>query len=274
MTCFLLLFIHSITPASSITNSLHLLMSSTIAPRASKLPPPMASPKPGAVVIDHHAFPHIMDQIMAVASHGALLSLRAASKAYRKQVDDCLARHLVFDGKHAALRAAEGRHPGLAPTPGGGVARPELLANTSVVDFVRVGSVDAPNLLEMSDLVGATTLRTWSESCLDLATLLPAIATLVVFTWPHPPPFSEEVRWRPVRTSSEMPLRTLIINLSTSIESMHVVPHLVDPLELCTVEKLVIIFTDPVGVDDVSTDELPALMLSQTPRSGGPVGRH
>lgn len=54
------------------------------------------------VMIDSSAFPHIMDEIVALADTDLLRSFRAVSKRFLTIVDQLTARHLVLDGEAAS----------------------------------------------------------------------------------------------------------------------------------------------------------------------------
>lgn len=64
-----------------------------------KSAPKKAAPKPAPpseVTLDHQAYPHLFDLIVASAPHSSLLALRGASKALCSRVDDMLAEHVVL----------------------------------------------------------------------------------------------------------------------------------------------------------------------------------
>lgn len=63
--------------------------------------------------IDYGSYPHLFDSIVAYASHGTLLSLRATCSSLRKRVDETFAFHVVIPA------AATRKEPGRLKTPTG-----------------------------------------------------------------------------------------------------------------------------------------------------------
>jgi hypothetical protein len=66
-------------------------------------------------MIDHTAYPDIIDAIFLYAELPALLALRAASSGFRDRVDAVLARHLVFRERCISPVHSKGWHPAFLP---------------------------------------------------------------------------------------------------------------------------------------------------------------
>ncbi|CAK9780310.1 hypothetical protein CC85DRAFT_300187 [Cutaneotrichosporon oleaginosum] len=62
-------------------------------------------------MLDHSAYPDILDAIFAYADLCALLALRAASRSFRDRVDAVLAQHLVFRDNSISPVHSKGWHP-------------------------------------------------------------------------------------------------------------------------------------------------------------------
>ncbi|CAK9783607.1 hypothetical protein CC85DRAFT_289249 [Cutaneotrichosporon oleaginosum] len=67
------------------------------------------------LTLDHTAFPHIMDGILTHATHGTLLSLRAASRAWRARVDAVLHKHVSIATDHIPRAGSSGSGSGTLP---------------------------------------------------------------------------------------------------------------------------------------------------------------
>lgn len=64
-------------------------------------------------MIDHTAYPDIVDQVFLYADLGALLSLRAACSSFRDRVGAQLATHLAFRSDRISPASSKGWHPAL-----------------------------------------------------------------------------------------------------------------------------------------------------------------
>jgi hypothetical protein len=137
-------------------------------------PRPHATPPPTPGVIDHTAYPQIMDVVFASAPRAALLSLRATSRTYRARVDALLSRHLALTD--ADLRSALG--PRVPPS------TPEVLDC-----FAHFALQPAPHVF---DAAGAPILRMRDGPLAVIDCVAPA--TVVVFGW-HRRNEPPEAKW-------------------------------------------------------------------------------
>lgn len=192
---------------------------------------PRAGVRPTVISMDWHAFPHIIDAIVAVSPHSALLSLRATHSLLRDRVDILLARHVAIENKPACMRSGHGAHPGLIVTHDYATntftwtssPRALILNSVEVLDCMTT-HLHFPLIktLEPLRLPNVHTVRTWlTSSCLDLDTVEPE--THVFFAWrrdesPTHPPAKRPLGAREIPLNEFRPnparLRRLVLNLA------------------------------------------------------------
>lgn len=147
-------------------------------------------------MLDHTAYPDIIDQIFLYADLPALLTLRAASDSFRKRVDAQLGGHLVCREDRISPASSKGWHPAFLALRVGNTSSLErllpLFAHTVCLDID--ARPDFPAYPGLAVAVGAfTALRTLRiRPCARLEDDSPSLAltpqTAIVRTpWPpHP----------------------------------------------------------------------------------------
>ncbi len=205
---------------------------------------------------DHHAYPHIMDKILAHAPRSALLPLRGTSKDNRATADKLMATHLVIYNERPVRSASSppvlaggGRHPAVLPGPWT-AAHTLLAAQAIVIDYIIMRHGYFPS---QSDYTGflpkLTTLRAWSASgpvptLVDYPHLFQP-QSYVWFNWPHPLDtvrfFTPEFWVPPTR------LRRVTININVAWPPLPLRLQVWSWIE--QVDELIVVFDDTKGRD-------------------------
>ncbi|BEJ13096.1 hypothetical protein CspHIS471_0302700 [Cutaneotrichosporon sp. HIS471] len=173
----------------------------------------MATTSDSPTVIDHQAFPHLVDKIISFSPHNCLLALRGASRAIRSRVDGVLAQHLIYPeymmGERPSpfLVAPRSRHPLMSPFGPSAGRDFEAVCNLfppntpKVVDFKYLSSSQKGAMVAR-----APTIRCWHVPYRVIKTHRPR--TYVLFGWPLPGnpvlvdwPFFVMLPWDPPRWS-------------------------------------------------------------------------
>jgi hypothetical protein len=157
-------------------------------------------------MLDHTAYPAVIDAILRVAPVDTLLALRTASREFRARVDAALAQHLQCEW-YEVRTTRGGRHPAFwalctqpqVPRPGGHYSLPKPLGDASLLgDWMptRIDALDVVGqqsiypLLLLTPRLKPTTARLWvcgTPTDVDAPLALDA-ETIVVMGRPLGPP--------------------------------------------------------------------------------------
>lgn len=206
-------------------------------------------------MIDHTAYPDIVDAIFAYASLQALLALRGAFSGFRDRVDAVLARHLVLRDDRISPGHSNGWHPAFLPMASTAPLdrvltlleriRP-LLAHTTRLDIDACPEFPAYPRLVSADaaFTALRTLRLRPGSRDDEPIALSLVPDTVVVRTPWPPhpssgfPISEPA---PLVTSA----RRVVYNIDASQPLFPSLLH--RALSTRELRELVIVFLPPAS---------------------------
>lgn len=209
-------------------------------------------------VVDHEAFPGIVDTILAYASWTELCVIRQTSKAFLAKADAILARHLIltaYDGMTVSIKSPYGPVPSLYDRPLIDWTRPgdkkntialknarQTLAHARVVDLI--GPEGRALRLIAKMLTNVKTLRIMQDGEFDLAHRSTIRAEKVVL-FAH----VGQLEGDPQETLIKPTVKKLVINIlyhDLGLSHDSILPVVVDPTvpSYSRLEELVVIFTD------------------------------